>query len=66
MNAIGIIRKNEADWKSIANRKDLSENEVLELLVAKPKLIERPIITNIKSGVLGRPLEKLKDFLKKH
>jgi arsenate reductase len=50
----------------IANRKDLSENEVLELVVAKPKLIERPIITNIKSGVLGRPLEKLKDFLKKH
>ena len=66
MNTIQLIRKNEDDWKSIKDRNEFSENEILELLVANPKLIERPIITNKNSGVLGRPLEKLINFLKKN
>ena len=66
MNAIQLIRKNEDDWKSITDRNGFSENEILELLIANPKLIERPIITNKNSGVLGRPLEKLINFLKKN
>ena len=58
-----IIRKNEKDWKEIPNRNDLSENEILRILVLNPKLIERPIVINENSGVLARPLENLFQFL---
>lgn len=58
-----IVRKNEKDWKAIHNRNNLTENEILSLLISNPKLIERPIVTNEKIGVLARPLENLVQFL---
>ena len=61
-----IVRKNEKDWKAIPNRSDLTENEILSLLISNPKLIERPIVTNQKIGVLARPLEKLVQFLERN
>ena len=60
-----IVRKNEKDWKAIPNRNDLTENEILRILVLNPKLIERPIVTNEKMGVLARPLENLFQFIEK-
>lgn len=59
-----ILRKNEAEWKSIPKRNSLSENEILEQLSIYPKLIERPIVTLNQKGVLARPLENLVLFLK--
>ena len=44
--------------------KDLSVDELVSALNENPKLIERPIISNGKSAVIARPLEKLIDFLK--
>jgi len=61
-----IVRKNEKDWKAIPNRNNLTENEILRILVLNPKLIERPIVTNEKIGVLARPLENLFQFLGKN
>ncbi len=61
-----IVRKNEKDWKAIPNRNDLTENEIFRILVLNPKLIERPIVTNEKIGVLARPLENLFQFLGKN
>ena len=58
-----IVRKNEKEWKVIPNRNDLTENKILNILVSNPKLIERPIVTNNKIGVLARPLENLVQFL---
>lgn len=58
-----IIRKNEKEWKAITNRNGLTENEILSILVSNPKLIERPIVTNEKTGVLARPLENLVQLL---
>jgi arsenate reductase len=58
-----LIRKNEADWKAINNRKELTENQILDVLIKYPKTIERPIVTSEDSGVLARPLENLITFL---
>ena len=58
-----LIRKNEADWKAINNRKELTENQILDVLIKCPKTIERPIVTSEDSGVLARPLENLITFL---
>lgn len=59
-----LIRKNEAIWKEQYKGKDLSVDELVSSLSENPKLIERPIISNGKSAVIARPLEKLIDFLK--
>ena len=59
-----LIRKNEAIWKEQYKGKDLSVDELVSALNENPKLIERPIISNGKSAVIARPLEKLIDFIK--
>ena len=58
-----ILRKNEVLWKKEYSSKDLSEYQILQLLVKQPKLIERPIVTTKEKGVLARPIEKLMEFL---
>jgi arsenate reductase len=58
-----ILRKNETLWKKEFSSKQWSEEEVLDLLISHPKLIERPIVTDTKSGVLARPLENLVEFI---
>ena len=61
-----VLRKNEADWKAIDNRNDLSEDQILDVLTNYPKTLERPLITSKESGVLARPLENLISFLQKN
>ena len=60
-----ILRKNEVLWKKEYASKDLSEDQILQLLVEQPKLIERPIVTTTYKGVLARPIENLMEFLNK-
>ena len=60
-----ILRKNEVLWKQEYAPKNLSEDQILQLMVEQPKLIERPIITSSDKGVLARPIENLMEFLKK-
>ena len=59
-----IVRKNESEWKNIPNRNALSENEILEILIKNPRLIERPIVILGNKGVLARPIENLALFIK--
>ena len=65
INAIDLVRKNELLWKSEYSKKKLTENELISIMLENPKLMERPIIENENSAVVGRPIEKLIDFLKK-
>ena len=44
----------------------MSEDQILEAMVSKPKLIERPIVVSDNDGVLARPIENLIEYLKKH
>ena len=59
-----ILRKNELLWKKDFSSKNLNEDQILQLLIENPKLIERPIVTGPESGVLARTLENLVDFIK--
>jgi len=61
--AIELVRKNEAVWKEQYKNKNLSENELIEAMVANPKLIERPIIVNGDTAVIGRPIEKISTII---
>ena len=65
INAIDLVRKNELLWKSDFSKKQLTENEIISILLDNPKLIERPIIENENTAVIGRPIDKLVDFFEK-
>ena len=60
---IELVRKNEAIWKENHKNKTLTDTQIIEALVANPKLIERPIVTNKNKAVIGRPTELIKTIL---
>lgn len=58
-----LVRKGEAVWKENYKGKSLSDQEVIEAMVAHPKLIERPIVISGNKGIIGRPPENIKSIL---
>lgn len=55
-----IIRSKEAEYKEVgADNPELSQAQLLEILVATPKLIERPIVINGDKAAIGRPPENV-------
>ena len=61
--AIDLVRKNEAIWKENFKNKAMNQKEVIEAMIAFPKLIERPIVVDGNSAVIGRPPENIKELL---
>ena len=61
LRPIEFTRTNEADFKALGiPPEDIHDEQVIELMAANPKLIERPIV--VKDGVsavLGRPPENV-------
>lgn len=55
ISALDIMRKNEDEFKTHVKDKNLNENELIDLLIKFPKLIERPIVINNGKAVIGRP-----------
>ena len=60
---IDLVRKKEPIWLENFKTKALSDNEIIEAMVANPILIERPIVINGKKAVIARPLENAKSIL---
>lgn len=57
-----MLRDKEKEYKELdINNK--SQNEILELVVQHPKLLERPIIIKDNKAVIARPMENLKNLL---
>jgi arsenate reductase (glutaredoxin) len=58
-----LLRKNEEAYKKpgIA-KKNYSEDEILNLMIKNPDLVQRPIIEMGEKAVLARPPEKLKEL----
>lgn len=58
-----LVRKNEAVWKEKYRGQLLSDEEIIEAMIAHPKLIERPIVIKGNQAVIGRPTERVKEIL---
>ena len=59
-----LMRRKEAEYKSSgADNPELSDAELIELMVAHPKLIERPIVISNGKAAIGRPPEQVLDIL---
>ena len=63
--AADLIRKGEKDYKENFKGKKLSEAKWIDAMVKFPKLIERPIIVKGNMAVIGRPIEKVVELLRK-
>ncbi|WNW02101.1 arsenate reductase (glutaredoxin) [Tenacibaculum sp. HL-MS23] len=60
---IQLVRKNEKVWKEEFKGKELSDAEIIQAMIANPKLIERPIVINGDKAVIGRPPESILDII---
>jgi len=63
LSPLDLVRKNEQIWKERYKGASLTNDEVIEAMVANPKLIERPIVVNNGKAVIGRPPEIIKSIL---
>lgn len=60
---IELIRTKELIWKENYKHKELNDNEIINVIINHPKLMQRPIITNKKKGIIGRSIENVLDVL---
>lgn len=57
-----MLRKKETEYKEL-DIENKSQNEILDLVVLNPKLVERPIIIKDGKAVIARPMENLTNLL---
>ncbi|MBA0035402.1 arsenate reductase (glutaredoxin) [Pantoea sp. BIGb0393] len=59
-----LMRRKEDLYKALALANDeLSEDHLLQAMVAHPKLIERPIVVNGEQARIGRPPEAVLEII---
>ncbi len=60
---INLVRKNEQIWKENFKNKELTSDEIIQILSDNPKLIERPIVESNSKAIIGRPPENVLKIL---
>jgi len=64
MKAVDLVRKKEPLFLEKFDGKKLTEAQWIKAMAQNPILIERPIIVKGKKAIIGRPPEKVLEFLK--
>jgi arsenate reductase (glutaredoxin) len=64
ISARQLLRTKEERFKTLRlGERDLAEDEIVDLMVAHPDLIQRPIVEKGARAILARPAERLRDIL---
>ena len=64
MNPSAMLRKRESIYKQLGlEDKKLKEDQILDLLVSHPDLLQRPIVEKGNKAILARPAEKIREIL---
>ena len=59
-----LLRKNEKVYKGLGlSKKELSDGEIIDLMVEHPDLIQRPIVVKGDRVILARPAEDIEQLL---
>jgi arsenate reductase len=62
--ARALLRTNEEQYKKLdLAKRELSDDEIVDLMVKHPDLIQRPIVEKGARAILARPAERLRDIL---
>lgn len=56
------VRTKEESFKNLVAGRNLNDAQLLDLMVAHPELIQRPIVVKGSKAVLARPAEKLREL----
>lgn len=60
---IELVRTKEQLWKEQFADKELTDDEVINIMLKNHVLIERPIIINGRKAVIGRPIERILEII---
>jgi len=64
ISARELLRTSEQIYRDLGlAKKQLSDGELIDLMIKHPDLIQRPIVERGKRAVLGRPVENVKALL---
>ena len=64
MSARDLLRTREDIYKKLRlGERDLSDDEIVDLMVKHPDLIQRPIVEKGARAILARPAERLQEIL---
>jgi len=63
LTARELMRTKEELYKELDLKEVTDEEQLIEAMVAHPKLIERPIVIKGSKAAIGRPIEKIIDLL---
>ena len=63
--ARALLRTKEAQYKALrlGERDDLTDDQIVDLMVEHPDLIQRPIVEKGARAILARPAERLREIL---
>lgn len=60
---IELVRTKEKLWIEKYKNIQLSDEEIISIMVENPKLIERPIVINGNKAIVARPTERIKEII---
>jgi arsenate reductase len=64
MSARELLRTKEEIYRKLRlGERDLTDDEIVDLMVEHPDLIQRPIVEKGARAILARPAERLKEIL---
>jgi len=59
-----LLRKNDEAYKQLKSKiAQLTEDEILDLMIKNPDLVQRPIIEKGNRAILARPPERIKELM---
>lgn len=59
-----LLRTKEAVYRELnPDRRELTDDEIIALMVKHPELMQRPVVERGERAVLGRPVENIKALL---
>jgi arsenate reductase len=59
-----LLRKNDEVYKQIKTKiEKISEEEILNLMIKNPDLVQRPIVEKGDKAILARPPERINEIL---
>jgi arsenate reductase len=64
LSARELLRTKETIYKTLRlGERDLTDDQIVDLMVRNPDLIQRPIVEKGSRAILARPAERLKEIL---
>ena len=64
ISAQKLLRKKESIYKELKlDKKEVSNNELIDLMAKHPDLIQRPIVEKGNKAILARPADRIKEIL---